>query len=193
MAKATWWIATLCVLLLSGIAQAQVSTGTISGTVKDSSGAALPGANVVILNQDTGISRTLQTDQGGQYSAPSLNPGNYRVTGTRDGFQTEVRTGVVLTVGQEAIVDLSLPVGTVTETVTVTGGAPLVETTSASLGYLVDETTIRALPLNGRSWDQLALIQPGVILTSPGLTGGAPYAFGTGKRFTVGGAAFDFE
>ena len=187
MGKATWGIAALFLLLFSGAVWAQVSTGTISGTVRDSSGAVLPQVEVVVLNQDTGISRTVKTDSGGHYSAVSLNLGNYQVTGTRDGFQTVVRNGIVLTVGQEAIVDLSLPVGTVSQTVTVTGGAPLVETTTASLGFLVDETTIRALPLNGRSWDQLALIQPGVILTSPGPTGGAPYAFGTGKRFTVGG------
>jgi len=184
--RGPWGVVLLC-LLFSETAWSQVSTGTISGTVKDTSGAAVPAVRVVVLNEGTGISRTVETDAEGGYTAPSLSLGNYRVTATRDGFQTEVRTGIVLTVGQEAIVDMSLSVGTVTQTVTVTGGAPLVETTTASLGYLVDETTIRALPLNGRSWDQLALIQPGVILTSPGLTGGAPYAFGTGKRFTVGG------
>jgi Carboxypeptidase regulatory-like domain len=180
-------VAVLCGLLFSGVTWAQVSTGTISGAVKDSSGAALPAAKVVVANQDTGISRTFQTDENGHYSAVSLSPGNYRVTGTREGFQTEVRSGIVLTVGQEAIVDLSLAVGSVTQTVTVTGGAPLVETTTASLGSLVDDQTIRALPLNGRSWDQLALLQPGVILNSPGHTGGSPYAYGTSKKFTVGG------
>jgi Carboxypeptidase regulatory-like domain/TonB dependent receptor len=177
----------LCGFLFGGVVRAQVSTGTISGTAKDSSGGLLPGVKVVIQNEDTGISRTLETDSDGHYSAPSLSLGNYQVTGSRDGFQTEVRTGIVLTVAQEAVVDLALTVGSVTQTVKVTGGAPLVETTTASLGSLVDAHTIRALPLNGRSYDQLALLQPGVVLTSPGQTGGSPYAFGTGKRFTVGG------
>lgn len=178
----------LCLFLsTAAVTSGQVSTGTILGTVKDSSGAVLPGAKVVVQNEDTGISRTLDADENGHYSAVSLSPGKYRVTVTRDGFQTEIRTGIVLAVAQEQVVDLSLTVGSVAQSVVVTGAAPLVESTTASLGSLVDDQTIRALPLNGRSWDQLALIQPGVILTNPGATGGSPYAFGTGKRFTVGG------
>jgi hypothetical protein len=113
--------------------------------------------------------------------------GNYRVTATHEGFQTEVRDGIELTVGQEAIVDLSLPLGPVAQTFLVSAEAPLVESTTASLDSLVDGRTIRALPLNGRSYDQLALLQQGVVLTSPGPTGGAAYSFGTGKRFSVGG------
>src|SRR4051812_1117983 len=101
----------LVVLLSGGIMRAQVSTGTVLGTVKDGSGAVLPGAQVVILNEETGASRTIVTDSAGRYSALSLGPGNYRVTGTLEGFQTEVRTGIVLTVGREAVVDLALPVG----------------------------------------------------------------------------------
>src|SRR5580704_15876365 len=93
-------------LFTAAVTLGQVSTGTISGTVKDSSGAVLPGAKVVVQNEDTGISRTLDADENGHYSVPSLNPGSYRVTGTRDGFQTEVRTGLVLSVAQEQVVDL---------------------------------------------------------------------------------------
>ena len=128
----------LLVFLSGGITLAQVTTGTISGTVKDSTGAVLPGATVVVLNEETGISRTVATDAGGRYSARSLGLGNYRVTATLEGFQRVVRSGIVLTVGREAIVDLSLAVGAVTQTVEVTGEAPLVESTSASLGSLVD-------------------------------------------------------
>src|ERR1019366_4120647 len=98
------------VFLFAGIALAQVTTGTISGTVKDSSGAVLPGAQVVVLNDETGISRTVVTDTSGRYSALSLSLGNYRVTATHEGFQTEVRRGIVLTVGREAVVDLTLTV-----------------------------------------------------------------------------------
>ena len=181
------WVGVVCLMVFAGVASAQVSTGTISGTVKDSSGAVLPGAKVVVLNDDTGISRALETDQNGHYSAPLLNLGNYRVTATLDGFQTEVRTGIVLTVAQEALVDLSLTVGSVAQKVEVTGGAPLVESTSASLGSLVDDKTIRDLPLNGRSYDQLALLQPGVVLTSPGVPAGNVFNYGTSKRFSVGG------
>ena len=139
----------LLVLLSAGTIWAQVTTATISGTMKDSTGAVLPGVKVVILNEETGISRTVQTDPAGRYSAPSLSLGNDRVTGSQEGFQTEVRTGIVLTVGREAVVDLSLAVGAVTQTVEVTGEAALVESTTASLGSLVDDRTIRELPLNG--------------------------------------------
>jgi hypothetical protein len=171
----------------AAVTWAQVTTGTISGTVRDSSGAVLPGTQIVILNEGTSISRTVETDTTGRYTVPLLSLGNYRVTATHEGFRTEVRSGIVLTVGEEAIVDLSLIVGGVTQSVEVSGEPPLVESTTASMGFLVDDRTIRALPLNGRSYDQLALLQPGVVLTSPGQTGGTPYAFGTGKRFTVGG------
>src|SRR5262245_1085087 len=102
---------TLLVLLSGGVVSAQVTTGTISGTVRDSTGAVLPGVQVVILNEATGISRTVQTDASGRYTALSLGLGSYRVTTTQSGFQTQVRTGIVLTVGREAVVDLTLSVG----------------------------------------------------------------------------------
>src|SRR5712691_9145180 len=105
---------------------AQVNTATISGTVHDESGAVLPGASVVIQNQDTGISRTVITNETGRYSAPALGLGNYQVTVQLPGFQTQVRTGIGLTVGREAVVDVNLAVGTVTQTVEVKGEAPLV-------------------------------------------------------------------
>jgi carboxypeptidase family protein/TonB-dependent receptor-like protein len=177
----------LWLLLAATTGSAQVTTATISGTVKDSTGAVLPGAKVVLLNEETGISRTVQADAAGRYSAPSLSLGNYRVTATLEGFQTEVRRGIVLTVGREAVVDLALSVGAVAQTLEVTGEAPLVESTSSSLGSLVDDRTIRALPLNGRSYDQLALLQPGVVQTAPGKAVGS-FAYGQGKRFSVGGS-----
>jgi hypothetical protein len=180
----------MCVLMLLPVlsAWAQEATGTFTGTVKDSTGAVVPAAHIVVLNEDTGISRAVESDTAGSYTAPSLNPGNYRITATHEGFETVVRTGIVLTVGRHAVVDLSLPVGAIAQTVEVTGGAPLVETTTGSLGSLVDDRTIRALPLNGRSYDQLALLQPGVTLTSSGPPGNqSAINYGTGARFSVGG------
>ncbi len=181
------WKVWLLVLVFGGVCWGQVNTGTISGTVRDTTGAVMPGANVVVLNDDTGISRNVVTDANGRYFVPLLNLGNYRVTGSSQGFQPEVRTGIVLTVGREEVVDLSLGVGAVSQAVSVNGEAPLVDSTTASLGSLVDSNTIRALPLNGRSYDQIALLQPGVVLTAPGTLGGVPFQLGTGKRFTVGG------
>ena len=140
----------------------QVTTGTISGTVTDSTGAVLPGASVVLLNEETGVSRTTQTDSAGRYSAPSLSLGHYRVTATSSGFQTEVRSGIELTLGRQAVVDLQLAVGAVSQSVEVTGEAPLVQTTDATVGYLVEDKTIRDLPLNGRDLTQLILLNPSV-------------------------------
>src|SRR5262249_44258127 len=140
----------------------QVTTGTISGTVTDSSSAVLPGANVVILNEETGISRAVVTDSGGRYIAPSVGLGTYRVSISQPGFQTEARTGISLTVGRNAVIDVQMTVGAVSQSVEVTGEAPLVETQQSSVSYLVNQATISELPLNGRDITQLIFLQPGV-------------------------------
>ncbi|MBI2817180.1 MAG: TonB-dependent receptor [Acidobacteria bacterium] len=172
-------------LSLSLCVYAQVTTGTISGAVHDSSGGAIPSAQVVILNESTGISRTLQADAAGRYSAPSLNPGRYRVSASLQGFQTGLRSGIQLTVGREAIVDFELQVGQVTERIEVTGEAPLVQTTGSAVSYLVDDRTIRELPLNGRDITQLILLNPGVMLNSQGRGGSAENGFA--QRLSVSG------
>src|SRR6202521_5466919 len=125
----------LPVLLISVIlgghpVSAQVSTGTISGVVQDPSGAALAGAAVIVRNVDTGIVRTLTTDAGGRYTAPDLTLGDYEVTAQQSGFQTEVRSGITLTVGRESVVNLALKVGQISDKVTITAEAPLVESTT---------------------------------------------------------------
>src|SRR5438309_1856201 len=132
--KAIRCASALLLLLLSGrMLFAQVTTGTIFGTVTDSSGAVAPNVNVTVKNVDKGISRNLNSDAAGRYTAPQLPLGQYEVTATATGFQTETRSGITLTVGREATVDFSLRVGAVTEQVTVTGEAPLVETTNATV------------------------------------------------------------
>ena len=175
-------------VILSGhLVFAQVTTGTILGVVQDSSGAVLPGVSVMVKNVDTGITRTATTDEGGRYTLPDLTLGNYEVQGQLPGFQTEVRSGITLTVGREAVVNLALKVGQLTDRVTITEEAPLVESTTAAMSSLVDERTIRDLPLNGRSWDNLALLQPGVVSVGAG-QGGVAFDFGTGTRFNVNGS-----
>ncbi len=141
---------------------AQVTNGTISGTVTDSTGAVVPGAKIVILNEDTGISRAVQADTGGRYTAPSLTLGNYKVTANLEGFQTQVRSGISLTVGRIAVVDFQLTVGAVSQSVEVSGEAPLVETTQSAVTALVSSATINELPINGRNLSELVLLQPGV-------------------------------
>ena len=164
---------------------AQVTTGTISGTVADSSGAVLPGAKIEVQNEGTGAVRTVITDATGHYTAPTLSVGKYRVTGIMDGFQSEVRSGIVLTIGSEAIVDLKLAVGAVSQSVEVTGEAALVQTTESTVSYLVGDRTMRELPLNGRDMSQLILLNPGVTL-SVNSTGGNTYS-GFGKRISISG------
>jgi len=166
---------------------AQVSTGTISGVVQDQTGAVIAGAMVTVRNVDTGAVRTLTSDAGGRYIAPDLPLGSYEVQGQQSGFQTEVRSGITLTVGRESVVNLALRVGQISDKVTITAEAPLVESTTSAMSSLVDERTIRDLPLNGRSYDQLALFQPGVVTMGAGQASAA-FDFGEGTRFSVNGS-----
>ena len=176
----------LAVLVFSAhFALAQVSTGTISGVVKDATGAVVPAATVKVTNLETGIARTLSTDEQGRYNAPNLSLGDYEVQAEMSGFLVEVRRGIRLTVGRQAVVDFALRVGSVTERIEVTGEAPLVESRSSTLGNLVDDRTMRDLPLNGRSYDQLALLQTGVVAYTLGSSRG--FGYGAGTRMSVAG------
>src|ERR1700693_118855 len=175
-------------VILGGlVASAQVSTGTISGVVQDQSGASIAGAMVDIRNLATGAVRTVTSDAGGRYIAPDLSLGSYEVQGQQSGFQTEVRSGITLTVGRESVVNLALKVGQISEKVTVTGEASLVESTTSAMSSLVDQRTIRDLPLNGRSYDTLALLHPGVVTMGAGQASSA-FDFGEGTRFSVTGS-----
>src|SRR5712691_229093 len=175
----------LLVLLAAGTALAQTTTGTISGTVRDSSGLVLPNAQIEVVNQDTGLARGMQSDAAGRYSAVLLPLGSYKVTAKVQGFQTESRDGIVLTVGREAVVDLTLSVGAMTQTVEVHGEAALINTTSSTIQGLVSGEQIRELPLNGRSYNDLALLNPGV---SYNANKGSSASDGYGVRMSVNGA-----
>ena len=190
------------VLLLAGVcllavaSHAQQTLGTITGTVRDSSGAVLPGASVILLNEETGISRNIAANQAGLYSAPALGLGNYRVTASLEGFQTQVRSGIELTVGRVAVVNFELSVGAITQTVEVTGEAPLVETRRGGLGTLVESQTISELPLNGRDLAQLITLQTGSVEYTAGrqeggkllvIAGGRP----TSNVFLMDGVAIE--
>jgi hypothetical protein len=154
----------VCACLMSGVTIfAQVSGATLSGTVTDASGSAVPNATVSIKNTDTGIARDITTDAAGFYSVPNLPPAAYEVKTTASGFSTHTQTGITLTVGAQQTLNISLQVGQVSENVTVTGEAPQVELTSSALSGEVDETTVRELPLNGRDWSSLSVLEPGVV------------------------------
>ena len=154
-------------LVLSGFysarrAFAQVAGATLTGSVSDPSGAAVPGATVAIKNTATGVVRNATTDSSGLYSVPNILPGPYQVTASAKGFSTLVRSGITLAVGQRLQLNLTLQVGAVSQQVQVTGAPPLVQTASSSVSAQVSGTTVRQLPLNGRDWTSLATLQPGV-------------------------------
>ncbi len=171
--------------------QAQVSGGTISGTVVDSSGRVIPNASISITNIATGISRAVTTNTDGVYTAPNLLPGTYDLTFTAAGFKTEVRSGIGLTVGGTLVIDLTLKVGATVETVQVQTEAPTVQLSSSDISAVVNATTVRELPLNGRSWTDLATLQPGVarIQTQPDFAQGTDRGNrGFGQQLTISGA-----
>jgi outer membrane receptor protein involved in Fe transport len=178
----------LAILLAHATAWAQLTTGTINGVVKDSSGAVVPGVTVVVTNVDTGASRSVISDSQGRYQAPSLAIGNYSVKAELQGFQTTTRSGIELTVGRTAVVDLELKVGDMTEAVEVRGEAALLETTTATVSNLVDARRVVELPLINRDLTQLTFLQPGVLkMPTPG--GGNSGSFsGMGDKLTVAGA-----
>ena len=155
-----------CFLLWPGVftsfAFAQLPTATILGVVKDASGAVVPGAALTARNTETGLTRTTVSAGDGSYRFSALPVGSYEVRVEQSGFQTVVRSGLTLTVSQEAVVHFTLEVGAVTQTVAVTAEAPLVNTTSGSLGGLVSEQRVADLPLNGRNYVDLTLMQTGV-------------------------------
>jgi hypothetical protein len=145
---------------VAGVARAQ-TTGTISGSVKDSSGAVIPEAAVTVKHVETGFTRSVQTDARGAYRLPALPVGNYEVTAEKTGFKNLVRQGIRLVVAQDLALDLELEVGAVGQEVTVTAEAPLVNTTLSSTAGLVSEKQVKDLPLSGRSFDQLLTLNAG--------------------------------
>lgn len=146
--------------LFGGTSWAQIS-GSIEGTVQDSSGAAIPNVMVTVTNVETGTARTVTTDERGYYQVLSLQVGQYQVSAEAQGFKKALRRGIDLTVGQQAVIPFSLEVGQVQEQVTVTAEVPVVDTTTASTSGLVEEKAVKDLPLNGRSYDRLITLNPG--------------------------------
>ena len=150
-------------LILAAIpVAAQLPTGTILGTVKDSSGASIPGATVTLRNTDTNLTKTAITDQDGSYRFPELAVGHYEMKAEAAGFRTENRTGLTLEITQQGVINFALQVGSTTQQVTVSSEIPMVNTQDSTLGATVNEQSMAELPLNGRNYIDLALYQPGV-------------------------------
>ena len=177
----------LFVLVWSTPAVAQ-TTATLSGIATDASGAVLPGTQITVTNTSTGVQRSLTADTAGRFLVSQLPPGPYEVTGTLSGFETLVRRGITLEVGQEANLTLAMKVGAVAEQITVTGEAPMVNTSTSEVAGVVDEQRIQELPLNGRDFSQLPLVQPGVAAARQGSTSSSK---GYGTRVAMGGSRPD--
>src|SRR3984893_2787357 len=150
-------------LLLNTVSvQAQTLYGTIQGQVQDQQGAAIGKAEVTVRNLETGAVRKVNANDAGTYQVTSIPPGSYELTASIAGFKTDVRSGITVTVGAEVNVNFQLTVGAISEKVEVTAEAAQVDTSSATMGGFVNSSTIRELPLNGRDWISLSLVQPGV-------------------------------
>jgi hypothetical protein len=143
---------------------AQGNAGRILGSITDQTGGAVVGATVTIVDTTRNVTRTLTADSAGEYSAPNLLPGTYNVTASFQGFKTAERSGITLEVYQDLRVDLTMQPGEQSEKVTVTGELPLVETTNAELGGTIQNVIINDLPLNGRNFENLLSLRPGVTI-----------------------------
>ena len=150
---------------------AQGTAGRILGTVTDQSGGAIAGATVTVTDVERNTTRVLTTDQAGAYNASNLLPSNYKVRAEAKGFKTFERSGVVLEVNGELRIDVTMQPGEVSQTITVNEAVPMVETTNAELGATLQSTIIQDVPLNGRNFENLLQLNPGVTI----YPGGAGY------------------
>ncbi len=185
-------IAWLALLTLGGAvpaAHAQAVSGTILGTVTDSSGGVIANAKVTVVNEGTALTRTVTTDANGEYTAPSLPPGRYTVMTEMTGFKALALSNIDLGVDQRVRIDLKLEVGAMTESVSIKAEAPLVQTSSSELGTTVTDQEIEALPLNGRNFVNLTRTVPGVLRGIPGanIDGAGSLAWRASASFSANG------
>src|SRR5690242_6748613 len=162
--KYAWVLAGIAslVFIFAIPSRAQVASGSIVGSVRDASGAVVIGATVTVRNTETGIAHVVKSNSEGQYVVTLLQPGTYSVTVERQGFKKAVQPAFKLDVNQTSRVDITLAVGSVSESVEVTAAEPLVESQTSSLGQVVEETRVHSLPLNGRNFVELSYLTPGV-------------------------------
>ena len=170
------WLAIFALTLGVSTGFAQVDTGTILGTVKDQSGAVVPGAKVTIVNQGTADSITTLTRSDGTYIVTPLKIGTYRISVELAGFKKEENAAFDLNIQQQAVVDFVLQAGATNETVQVTAQAALLQTQSATVGQVIGAQTVESMPLNGRDWTMLATLTPGVTQPQQGARAGNQFA-----------------
>lgn len=188
------WAVTFCLLALAPRAAAQNIYASLTGTVSDQKGGLIPGASITAQNVGTGMSRSTATDAHGNYLLPQLPAGTYDLEVEYKGFKKDIRTGIVLQVGQTAREDFQLLVGEVSQTVQVTASAPVVDSETASVGQVVNNTQIIELPLNGRNFNQLPMLAGGVVPAKNIGFSGSGFSVGgnspTSNSYTVDGIDF---
>lgn len=188
-AWAGWrWFISATLLFLPLLAAAQ-TTGSIYGTVTDTSGAVIPHTSVVVVNIHTGESHTAISNESGNYNFPVLAPGDYAATAKVQGFQSVTQTGIILSASQNVHVNFAMPAGSVSQSVEVTAGTTLVDTRSSQLGETVDQRQIQDLPLNGRDAYSLVTLVPGITNFSPG----AVIGDNNGTMFSSNGLRTNFN
>ena len=191
--RGTWVSAALSVTLLALVlaidARAQSVSGTILGSVTDPTGAMITGAKVTILNEGTGLTRTVTTNSSGEYVAPSLPPGRYTVISEMGGFKTTTLSNLEVGVDQRVRIDVKLEVGALTESVSITAESPLVQSSSSELGTTITDDQIEAMPLNGRNFVSLTRTVPGVLRGIPGanIDGAGSLAWRASASFSANG------
>ncbi|MGH9430258.1 MAG: carboxypeptidase regulatory-like domain-containing protein, partial [Terriglobia bacterium] len=188
-ASGSWLVLALGMCVFVAPARAQVDRGSMVGTVRDSSGAVVPGAAVTIANVATGLTAHLSTDASGNYTANLLQIGSYSVIAEKPGFRKTARTGVTLGVNETIRVDLVLSVGAVAQTVEVTAAPPLIQSQTSYLGTIETSRRIVVLPLNGRDFIQLAYLGPGANsgMTGSNASGGVPENERANEAISVNG------
>ena len=178
----------LCSACLTSVAASGQVAASLSGRITDQTGAAVPAATVTANNIETGISRSALTDQSGHYHLLELPIGRYEIHAGKAGFAEEMRKGISLVVGQDATADLGLHLGQVKEQITVTENVPVVNASTQEISGLVGEQQVRDLPLNGRSYDLLLTLNPGIVNFTSQKTGGIGVSnSSTGNNFAVSG------
>jgi hypothetical protein len=156
-----------CAVSLALPVAAQTTNGNINGRVLDPSNKVIDGADILVLNDATGVQYSGKTNEDGIYVVPNLPPGAYRLQVSKVGFKTLIKPDIVLNIQDALSINFTLPVGAVFETVTVEGGASMINTTDASVSTVIDQTYVENMPLNGRSFQDLILLTPGVVTQTP--------------------------
>ena len=173
----------ITLVLFINTAPGQSANGTVSGIVLDPSGAVIAGADVLIVNDATAVQYPGKTNGEGYYVVPNIPPGTYRIQVSNSGFKTIIKPDIVIHVEDALAINFTLPIGAASEIVTVEGGAPIINTENASVGTVIDRNFVESLPLNGRSFNTLLQLTPGVVI--------APVGPGQSGQFSIAGQRTD--